>query len=104
MIIRLIDLEIKLFIGDLPWEKNHPQTVAVNLELKIAPQTPPDYWAISQTLLRQFTKSRYEWLEDLGLAMRRLLKKKWNFKGRLTLSKYPKVRHSPKIFQVELPL
>lgn len=103
MIIRLKDIEFLLYIGDLPWEKKNLQKVAVTLEVKVI-GTPPDYWAISKAILKEFSRSKHLWLEDLAQAMAKFLKKEFKIRGRLTLSKFPEVPKSPKVFQVELSL
>lgn len=103
MRIKLEDIELRLYIGDLPWEKKHLQKVAVTLEIRVKGQ-PPDYWAISKAIVQEFSKTKYLWLEDLALAMADFLKKKFKIRGALKLSKFPKPRQSPKVFQVELAL
>ncbi|MBI4369872.1 MAG: hypothetical protein HY547_06560 [Elusimicrobia bacterium] len=103
MTLKLIELPLKLYIGDLPWEKTHLQRVLLTLEIVVS-NKQPDYWVISQGLVKKFSKTRFEWVEDLARAMARYLKIKHGLKGRLVISKFPKPKNSPKIFQVELPL
>lgn len=103
MLLCLQDVAIRLYIGDLPWEKKHLQKVAVTLEILVKGQ-PPDYWAISKAIVQEFSKTKYLWLEDLALAMAGFLKKEFKIRGVLKLSKFPKPRQSPKVFQVELAL
>ncbi|GEM_PF-5070965 len=103
MLIRLENLEFSLYIGDLPWEKKNLQKVAVTLEIRVKGQ-PPDYWAVSKAIVQEFSKTKYLWLEDLAVAMADFLKKNFKIKGDLKLSKFPKPRQSPKVFQVELAL
>lgn len=103
MQIRLIDIPLKLYIGDMTWEKQRLQTVGVTIEINVQDK-PPDYWAISKGIIREFGKSRHEWLEDLALAMKKYLRKNFKINGRLILDKRPKVSLSPKIFQVTLDI
>lgn len=100
MMLRLLDISIKLYIGDLEWEKKKQQKILVSVEIRVNGR-PPDYWKISKALVGRFSKSRYEWVEDLAQAMASYLKKEFAVHGRLTLSKFPPLPKSPKIFQVE---
>lgn len=105
MILRLKDLELKLYVGDLLWEKTHLQKIFVDLEIRLSQrQRPPDYWAISKGLVNKFSNKHYEWVEDCALAMRGYLKKQFNIRGRLIVSKLPRVAQSPKVFQVDIDL
>ncbi|MBI4064593.1 MAG: hypothetical protein HY401_09895 [Elusimicrobia bacterium] len=103
MKIRLIEIPLKLFIGDLPWEKKHLQSVAVTVEIEPKGK-PPDYWAISKGIIAQFEKKHYDWLEDLAGVMKKYLKREFKIRGKLILKKYPKVPRSPKIFEVTASL
>jgi len=105
MKIIIKQLDFSMYIGDLPWEKTHLQKVSLDLEIIVAVnKKPPDYWIISKGILKMFSKSHYEWVEDLAYAIKRYLDKNWNLKGQLVVSKCPKVPQSPKVFQVVLPL
>ncbi len=103
MILRLVEVPLKLYIGDLPWEKKRRQKVLVNLEIKVSGQ-PPDYWKISKAIVRQFSGSKYAWVEHLADAMGDYLKTEFKIKGRLVIGKFPSLPGSPRIFQVERPL
>ncbi|MBI2071216.1 MAG: hypothetical protein HYT79_11530 [Elusimicrobia bacterium] len=103
MRIRLVGIGLKLYIGDLPWEKTHLQKIDVTLEINVRGK-PPDYWAVSKALIKKFSGSHYEWVEDLALAMKKFLNKKLGLRGTLLLSKYPTVPLSPRIFQVDVSL
>jgi len=103
MRIALRGLEFRLFIGDLPWERRHLQKIRLDLVVLVRGK-PPDYWALSKALVKKFSGSRHEWLEDLAAALRSYLKKEWKLHGTVTLSKFPRLPGSPKIFQVEVPL
>lgn len=103
MRIKLKDLELKLYIGDLSWEKKRLQRVSVTLAIDVK-KNPPDYWRISQAIVGQFSKERYAWLEDLALAMAKFLKTKFKIRGSLTLQKFPRVPKSPRVFEVQISL
>ncbi|MEK6543113.1 MAG: dihydroneopterin aldolase [Elusimicrobiota bacterium] len=104
MTLRLNGITLKLFIGDLPWEKKQLQKVSVDIEIRVRNAKPPDYRKLSQHLIKNYSRARYAWLEDLAIAMHRDLKKRLQLSGKLTLTKKPRPSDSPQEFQVEVSL
>lgn len=101
--VKLFDLEFKLYIGDIEWEKKNLQKVSVTLEVNIGRRLI-DYWAVSKFVTENFSKTKYLWLEDLALALAAALKKKFKVRGSLSLRKYPSLPSSPKVFEVHVSL
>ncbi|MBI4669045.1 MAG: hypothetical protein HY747_07640 [Elusimicrobia bacterium] len=103
MRLRLKDIPLELYVGDLPHETTRLQRIDIALDIEVRGK-PPDYWEISKNIVEKFGGLRYKWLEDLALAVKKYLKKTYKIKGALVLSKYPGIAKSPKVFQVEVSL